>query len=316
MDEGITVLSLCDGMSCCHLALDKAGIKIKQYFSAEIKNIAIKVTNSNYPDTIQIGDVNNISYKNGILYTKNGNYEVPHFDLVTFGSPCQSFSCAMKKELRIGLEDKEKSGLFLECYRILKEVQPSYFLMENVASMKKEDRAIITKMLGVEPILINSELISPCLRKRLYWTNIPNVKTPTRIDIKLQDILDDGYTDREKGHSLLVSESRPLTTPIKIFHRYYTKGFSNIVFKNREHYEACKKYYDEHYKNMSSSELPIDEIDIFDGIRYLNQEELEKCQTVPQGYTKCLTRREAANVLGDGWTIDVIAHIFSYLPYS
>ena len=106
-------------MSCGHIALDRAGIKVDQYFAAEIKNIAKKVTKANYPETIHIGDVNKIRYKNGILYTENGNYNVGHIDMVIFGSPCQTFSIAMKTELRVGLEDKEKSGLFLECHRIL-----------------------------------------------------------------------------------------------------------------------------------------------------------------------------------------------------
>ena len=163
--EGINVLSLCDGMSCGHIALDKVGVKVNKYFASEIKNIAIKVTMDNYPETIQIGDVNNVSYKNGVLYTERGNYTVD-IDLVIFGSPCQSFSIAMKTEHRIGLEDKTKSGLFLECYRILREVNPIYFLMENVASMKTGDRDYISSLLGVNPIRINSEIVSPALRDR------------------------------------------------------------------------------------------------------------------------------------------------------
>lgn len=120
------VLSLCDGMSCGHIALDRAGVNVDKYFAAEIKEIGIKVTKYNYPDTIHIGDVNKITYKNGILHTEYGDFETD-IDLVIFGSPCQTFSIAMKKELRVGLENKEKSGLFLECYRILKEVNPKYF---------------------------------------------------------------------------------------------------------------------------------------------------------------------------------------------
>ena len=139
------VLSLCDGMSCCHIALDKVGITVQDYYAAEIKEVGIKVTKYNYPDTIHIGDVNKISYKDGVLHTENGDYNVGHIDLVAFGSPCQSFSQAMKTHMRIGLEDKERSGLFLECYRILKEVNPTYFLMENVAGMKQEDKEFISK---------------------------------------------------------------------------------------------------------------------------------------------------------------------------
>lgn len=316
MNDGINVLSLCDGMSCGHIALDKAGIKVNKYFAAEIKNIAIKVTMSNYPNTIQIGDVNNVSYKNGVLHTENGDYEVSHFDLVIFGSPCQSFSKAMPIDQRVGLENLKKSGLFYECNRILQEVNPTYFLMENVGSMKESDRNIISKLLGFEPIRINSKVLCPASRDRYYWTNIPGVKQPKDAGVYLQDILTDGYTNRKKANCLIVSESRPKTTPVKMFQRYYKKGFGNLVFKDKEHFEKCAKYYDEHYKNMKAYEIPSNETDIFDGIRHLNQVEIERCQTVPNGYTSCLTRNQAANVCGDGWTVDVIAHIFSFLPYN
>lgn len=280
------VLSLCDGMSCCHIALDKAGIPVKEYYAAEVKEIAIKVTKDNYPNTIHIGDVHKISYKDGVLHTENGDYNVGKIDLVAFGSPCQSFSQAMKTHMRIGLEDKERSGLFLECYRILKEVNPTYFLMENVASMKQEDRNFITKLIGVEPIRINSKLVGPALRDRLYWTNIPNVTQPEDRGVTLQSILTSGYTDRVKARALLVSDSRPLTDKQRMMHRYRDTGFTTIIWEEKD--------------NDNS-------------IRYMNQIELERCQNVPEGYTKCLTRNEAANVLGDGWTVDVIAHIFKGL---
>lgn len=153
--EGLTVLSLCDGMSCGHIALEEAGFKVKTYFAAEIKDFAIRVTKENYPDTIHIGDVNKITYKDGVLYTGEGNFETK-IDVVMFGSPCQSFSRAMKADMRVGLEDMERSGLFLECNRILKEVNPKYFLMENVV-MKAEDEEVITKMMGVN--LLESTLL-------------------------------------------------------------------------------------------------------------------------------------------------------------
>ena len=279
----MNILSLCDGMSCCHIALDRAGIPVDKYFAAEIKDIGIKVTKANYPDTIHIGDVNKITYKDGTLYTENGNYKVK-IDMVAFGSPCQSFSQAMKADMRIGLADKVRSGLFLECYRILKEVNPKWFLLENVGSMRKEDQQFLTECMGVEPIRINSSLVCSALRDRLYWTNIPNVTKPEDKGIKLQNILTSGYTDRDKARALLVSDSRPLVSKDKMLHRY--KKFTTIVWE-----EKCND----------------------DSIRYLNQTELERCQTVPEGYTSCLTKNEAANVLGDGWTIDVIAHIFSGL---
>lgn len=281
----MNILSLCDGMSCGQIALERVGIKVDKYFASEIKNIAIKVTQYNYPNTIQIGDVNKIFYKNGVLHTEKGDFKVK-IDMVIFGSPCQSLSSAMKKDLRVGFSNMEKSGLFFSCYRVLKEVNPKYFLVENVASMKNENRDIISSLLGVEPIKINSSLVSAQLRNRYYWTNIPNVTIPNDKNILLQDILISGYTDRKKARALLVSDSRPLIDKEKMMHRYKKTGFTTIVYD---------------IKNNDNS------------IRYFNQTELERLQTVPEGYTKCLTRNQAANVLGDGWTIDVIAHIFKQL---
>ena len=155
------VLSLCDGMSCGQIALERAGIKVDKYFAAEIKEIGIKVTKENYPDTIHIGDVNKVRFQNGVLYTEKGIFEVGCFDLVIFGSPCQTFSIAMDKKHRTGLENLQKSGLFYQCYRILKEVNPRFFLMENVASMKNEDAETISEFLGVKHMQINSKMICP-----------------------------------------------------------------------------------------------------------------------------------------------------------
>lgn len=278
------VLSLCDGMSVAHIALDRIGMYVDKYFAAEIKDVAIKVTKDNYPDTIHIGDVNKVRYKGGILYTENGNYNVGKIDLMVFGSPCQSFSIAMKTDMRVGLQDKTRSGLFLECYRILQEVNPTWFLLENVASMKDEDRDFLSECMGVEPIRINSKLVSAALRDRYYWTNIQGITQPEDKGITLQSILTSGYTDREKARALLVSDSRPLVDKQKMLHRY--KKFTTIVWEEKGN---------------------------DDSIRYLNQTELERCQTVPEGYTKCLTRNEAADVLGDAFTVDVIAHICSYI---
>lgn len=278
------VLSLCDGMSVAHIALDRIGISVEEYYAAEIKSIAIKVTKENYPNTIHIGDVNKVRYQGGILYTENGNYNVGHIDLMVFGSPCQSFSIAMKTDKRVGLKDKIRSGLFFECYRILKEVNPTWFLLENVASMKDEDRDYLTKCMGVNPIRINSKLVSAALRDRYYWTNIKGITQPEDKKITLQSILTSGYTDRQKARALLVSDSRPLVDKKKMLHRY--KKFTTLVWEEKGN---------------------------DDSIRYLNQTELERCQTVPEGYTKCLTRNEAADVLGDAFTVDVIAHIFGYI---
>lgn len=318
MDNGINVLSLCDGMSCGHIALDRAGIKVNKYFASEIKDIALKVTLDNYQDTIEVGDLKKISYKNGVLHTEIGDFK-ENIDLVIFGSPCQTFSIAIPSDKRIGLENLEKSGLFYECNRILQEVNPTYFLMENVASMKKSDRDMISSFIGIEPIKIDSQLICPALRKRYYWTNIPNITQPEDKNINLQDILTDGYTDRIKARCLTVVDSRPHVTPVKMFHRYYSTGFTTLIFKNKQHYIDCVNEYKKltgGKRKVSANELDNYSGNVFDGVRYMNQEELEKCQTVPHGYTKCLSRNESADVLGDGWTVDVIAHIFKELKWQ
>jgi len=312
----MNVLSLCDGMSCGQIALKELGIPVEHYFASEIKDIAIKVTQENFPDTIQIGNVKNVSYHDGVLYTEKGEYGV-QIDLVMFGSPCQSFSIAMKTDLRIGLEDDAKSGLFYECYRVLKEVNPKWFFVENVASMTQENLEILSECLEVWPICIQAGHYGPVLRKRYYWTNLPASLSLENV-LNFKDILDNGYTDREKGHALLVSDSRPLTSPIKMIHRYFNKGFRNVIFKDEEQYKFIKKYFDENLKGKSAAQIdamkiPQDVLDKFEGIRYMNRHEAERCHGVPEGYTDCLTENQARDVLGDGWCVNIIKAFFMYL---
>ena len=279
------VLSLFDGLSCGQIALNKVGIKYENYFASEIKKHAIETTQINYPNTIQLGDV-----------TKIKASDLPKIDLLIGGSPCQDFSMANKEKLGLnGL----KSGLFYEYLRLLKELKPKYYLLENVA-MDDFSYSTISHLLGTFPIDINSSLVSAQLRQRSYWTNIGNanfdlfgmrycnIPQPKDLKIQFQSILESGYTDRLKARCILESESRPLKNKEKLFRRYNELGFINIVFDNKE----C----------------------IFnENIRILNQTELEKLQTVPIGYTKNLSRNDAACLLGDGWTVDVIAHIFSFI---
>lgn len=310
--EPLTVLSLCDGMSCGHIALDRIGVPVKAYYAAEIKPHAIKVTCENYPNTVQIGDVTKISYVDGVLHTEKGDFTVGNIDLVMFGSPCQTVSGAMRTEKRVGLLDPKKSGLFYECYRILEEVKPKWYLMENVSGMRDADREIISETLGNTPIYIDSAVVAPAMRKRYYWTNIPGACAPTTENSPtLQSVLTDGYVPNNKAYCLLVSHSRPNRTPVKLFYRSYVRKFINCVYKDKEHYEACTAYYNEHYKGLSAADIPMDDpnASIFAGVRVLNRTELERCQTVPEGYTDCLSWQEAADVLGDGWTVDVIAHL-------
>ncbi len=167
------VVSLFDGMSCGQLALDKLGIK-PTYFASEIDKYAMQVTKANFPNTHFIGDVTKVDAK-----------LLPKIDLLLGGSPCQGFSFA-GKQLNF---DDPRSKLFFEYVRLLKELKPKYFLLENVR-MKKESQDIISEYLGVQPIAINSNLVSAQNRYRLYWTNIPNITQPKDKQINLKDIIE------------------------------------------------------------------------------------------------------------------------------
>jgi len=184
MKNGINVLSLFDGISCGMVALERAGIKVNKYYASEIDKYAIQVSKNNYPGIVRAGDVMGVKYKNGCLYTDNGAKKT-EIDLLIGGSPCQGFSFAGKQ---LNFKDA-RSVLFFEYVRILKEVKPKYFLLENV-KMKKEYRDVITECLEVEPIEINSSLLSAQNRVRLYWTNIRNVQQPEDIGIKIENILE------------------------------------------------------------------------------------------------------------------------------
>jgi DNA (cytosine-5)-methyltransferase 3A len=188
MSKKITVLSLFDGLSGARVALDFLGIECT-YYASEIDGPAMEVSKKNYPDIIQLGSVEDIK-----------GADLPHIDLLIGGSPCQSLSGlnAFRQDImQAGL--KGKSKLFFEYVRILQEVKPKYFLLENVASMNEAERLTITQLVGAQPIRINSELLTAQMRDRLYWTNIPNVGQPQDKGIKLQDILLNGYTEREKA---------------------------------------------------------------------------------------------------------------------
>lgn len=178
------ILSLFDGISCARVALERAGIPVEVYYASEIDKYAIQVSNKNYQDIIHIGSVTDFDIH---------EYDYNDIDLLIGGSPCQDLSIA--KRDRKGLEG-ERSGLFWEYVRILKEVKPKYFILENVASMPKEAKAIITEALGVEPIMINAALVSAQQRKRLFWTNIPNVTLPEDRGILLRDILESNVDEK------------------------------------------------------------------------------------------------------------------------
>lgn len=184
--DGYNVLSLFGGMECGYIALKEAGIKINKYYSAEIDKYAKTVSAAVGSDIIHVGSVTDVFYKNGILYTSNGQFNTV-IDFVIGGSPCQGFSFA-GKQLNF---DDPRSRLFFEFVRIKKEVNPKYFLLENV-KMKKVFQDVISETLLVQPIEINSALVSAQNRKRIYWTNIIGVMQPVDEKIFLKDVLEDG----------------------------------------------------------------------------------------------------------------------------
>ena len=216
------VLSLFDGMSCGQIALNRLGIKVDKYYASEIDKYAIKVTQANFPETIQIGDVCDI---------KAEDYQ--DVDLIMAGSPCQGFSFAGKQ---LAFDDP-RSALFFEFIRLLKEIKPKYFLLENV-KMKKEYLQVISEQVsscypeipfGIEPIFINSSLVSAQSRQRYYWTNIPNITQPEERGIVLRDILDDGFdTEKEKSYCIDANYYKGASVE-----QYKKKSRRQLVFKEK-----------------------------------------------------------------------------------
>lgn len=287
----MNVLSLFDGMSCGQIAFKKLGIEFdginNKYFAAEIKPYGIKVTKHNFPNTIHIGDVRKISYNKGILNTENGNFKVK-IDILIGGSPCQSISNLVFNK---GIYDG-KSDMFFEYLRIFNEVKPKYFLLENVNGHKDSLKAI-SGWMGVKPININSNLLSFQNRNRMYWTNIPNVTIPKDKHINFQDYKE---TDQD-----ICKQYKVKNTPSRI--KMWEDNCPNVTDREKINCLTCKQDR-RHNAGLISFE---------DFCRYLTIKECELAQTVPVGYTNCLTKSQAYDVLGDGWTVDVIAHILSHI---
>lgn len=275
IDNGINVLSLFDGISCGQIALQRAGIKVNKYFASEIDKHAIKVTQHNWPNTIQLGDVSSLSIHEPI-------------DLLIGGSPCQGFSFAGKQ---LNFND-ERSKLFFEYVRLLKEARelnPNvYFLLENV-KMKKESQDVISDILQVQPIEINSNLVSAQNRRRLYWTNIKNVNHPENRGILLRDILEKEYIGDLSDEYINHRKNQ----------KRWGNNFGNI--NTPKHNTLCA---------IGKSDVILLE----DLKRFMSPLECERLQTVPDNYTSCIPSTYRYKCLGNGWTIDVIAHILSFLP--
>jgi site-specific DNA-cytosine methylase len=272
----MNVLSLFDGMSCGRIALDRLGIKVDNYYSSEIDKYAMQVSEANYPDIIQIGDVTKINYD-----------ELPQIDLIMGGSPCQGFSFAGKQ---LAFDDP-RSALFFCFWRAVKHLKPKYFLLENVR-MKKEYLDVISEYMRVEPIMINSALVSAQNRVRFYWTNIPGIEQPEQRGIVLRDILEDGFdSERDKSYCIDAGAFRG---------RYEDDGTIKQKLELRQG-----------GKTNSLTTVQKDNVVTKDNVywRKLTPVECERLQTVPDNYTNHVSNTQRYKMLGNGWTIETITHI-------
>lgn len=345
----MNVLSLFDGMSCGRIALEKAGIEVTNYFACEIDKYAVQISQKNYPDIIQLGDVTKVRLKKDLsklghtkITTCDEGHITPNINLIIGGSPCQSFSIAGDGS---GFDGSSK--LFWEYVRLLKEaraINPNVkLLLENV-KMKKEWQDIISEAVGVEPIDFNSRLVSAQNRPRLYWTNIEGFVLPEDREIVLRDILEDevdekyylsdkaiSYMDRERqpGKSRWEFHKNELDGKAACLTANMFKGVPYGVIK----YDRCmqiatlemkgnqsiRRVYDDDGKSpcLTTSTGGHRQPKVLDRerevARKLTPLECERLQTVPEGYTEGLSNTQRYKMLGNGWTVDVIVEFFKLL---
>ena len=376
----MNILSLFDGMACGRLALERAGIEATNYYASEIDKYAMQIAKKNYPDIIHVGDV-----------TKLRAEDLPRIDLIIGGSPCQGFSFAGR---RLNFEDP-RSKLFFEFVRLVRECRPGFFLLENV-KMKKEYQDVISEQLGVQPIEINSALVSAQMRKRLYWANW-EITQPEDKGIVLQDILEDAVTDRDKSYCIDAHYSKIAEAGKCAVEDYLTKARRQLVYQINESKESggkqpyqqnrvydprgkhpaicaggerggvpCenpaairgrytnkavivgrrindKGHRDDYNKEIqltqclevratntdkSNCVTTVDKDNVLTPLpagryldpygnqlpfRKLTPVECERLQTVPDNYTEGVSNSQRYKMLGNGWTVDVIAHIIKCL---
>lgn len=308
------VLSLFDGISCGRLALERANLPVERYDAFEIDKYAIAVSKNNFPDIVHHGDVFKGDFK-----------KFKGYDLLIGGSPCTYWSVAKKG--RETTADGEGFRLFMEFVRALKESQCRYFIYENNYSIHQNIKAEISEKLGVQPIMINSALVSAQNRKRCYWTNIPSVIQPQDKGILLKDILESGIGWQDKSYCMTASYNgavfrntlerkqrtmvaEPVIKPIRVGE--YGKGGQG------------QRIYSVYGKSVSltangggqGAKTGLYKIDLPDGdyiIRKLTPVEAERLQTLPDDYTIGISNTQRYKCIGNGWTVDVIAHILGGL---
>ena len=302
----MNVLSLFDGMSCGQIALDQLGIKVNKYYASEIDKYAIAVAKENYPNTIHVGDITQLDPK-----------DFKNIDLILAGSPCQGFSFAGKQ---LAFDDP-RSALFFEFIRLLKAIKPKYFLLENVR-MKQQYLDVITQQVSecypehegndlfdskIEPILINSASLSAQSRQRLYWTNIPNVRQPEDLGIVLKDILEDEVEKHYLAGKNLIENYQGGNQ----LNPNYKSQANTIHDKNKKSGAICAGTHG--YANGYVETKPIKVGMNIENLswRKLTPLEVERLQTVPDNYTASVSDTQRYKMLGNGWTVGVIAHILT-----
>ena len=358
----LRVLSLFDGISCGQVALERAGIPVEVYYASEIDKYAIQITQKNYPNTIQLGDINNIDFTQFI----------GKIDLIMGGSPCQDLSIAGK---RAGLQG-ERSGLFYKFVEAIEVIKPKYFLLENNVGMPQKAYEEISRLMGCYPIEINSALVSAQTRKRYYWTNIPNISQPVQKEIYLKDVVEK-ETKKNLQNKILMTK---IQTKVKV-RKYEVDNFKlvellrshknltnkqianalNVPLTKVEHWFRKDKSFaipdaDIWYQlkkllNIQTNDFDksITEFEIRDGaydmsnriyhiagksptlttltggkqrkiivddegnLFFLTPIHCERLQTLPDNYTEGVSNTQRYKAIGNGWTVDVIAHIFKHL---
>jgi len=290
---GINVLSLFDGISCGQVALQRAGIEVDNYYASEIEECSIKVTQKNFPNTIQLGSVVNIKSES-----------LPKIDLLIGGSPCQDLSNYKYDRGEVKGLEGSKSSLFFHFVRLLRETKPKYFLLENVASMEKKWVDVISKELGVEPIMINSSLVCAAERKRLYWTNIPNITQPEDKGICLKDIILTEIPEKYWYNKYSVTyngEDKKVEATLNLNGHRQAKEVYNLKFKSNT--LLCDGNGGNLVKKVWQNGK----------VRKLMPIEYERLQTLPDNYTDGLSDSKRYSAIGNGWTVDIIAHILTKL---
>lgn len=282
---GLTVLSLFDGISCGMVALQRAGIEIDKYIAYEIEHNAIEISRKNYPDIVRGGDVTKedfTKYKGKV-------------DLLIGGSPCQNLcSCGDKKGL-----DGAESKLFFDYVRALYETEVKWFLLENNATMTKENQDIITEIMGVEPIYINSNLLTAQDRKRLYWTNIPGIEQPEDKGLTLKDIVQPAEEKKEYECYERMAAKREGTLAFK-------KAWANVRTLDQKSRALTTS---QSISNSGATNVKYSDTEYY----ILTPIECERLQTLPDDYTEGVSNTQRYKAVGNGWTVEVIAHIFKAL---